>query len=234
MENEQNNTTANETKQTEQVNAVDQTISKMRELGLDPNAFVTLFMPVLEQMTKNVAASLRQEMQTNIQQQSEIIGQRIVSTINTEAERKIASMNSEPLTAQPDPTFGAPQPAITTTNQPQQGGRQGVDINAVLPVIMKMMGGGSSGDGGMVDSMKKMAETAKIFGTFYTELMAPMNSLKSQMTHDILSELTTLSKTGGVLPWEQDSAAPAAPRVNLNQQEKDKKIADLAARIRFT
>ncbi len=208
---------------------VTETVSKMRDLGLDPNAFVTLFMPVIEQMNRQSAENLRKEIQMAISIQAKQIGQQIVENINTETDKKLASMNQPAANV-----FDYPQ-ATQSENVPAVAGRQSVDVNSLMPAILKMISGGSGSGNGMAESMKQMTETAKIFGTFYSELMAPMNSVKSQMMHDILAELTTLSKTGGTLPWEYESAPAPAPRTAvLNQEERQRRIDAMARKIRLT
>ncbi len=219
----------------EKVKKVNETIAKMRELGIDPNGFVTLFVPILEQMNREAVSAIRNEMQTSIERQAELIGQKIVSTINTEADRKVVSMNQSPPVADP---FHPPQPAPAVeavTNQPANNQRGGLNMDAILPLLLKYMapGGGTGGD--MGNSLKSMAETAKLFGSFYTEMMQPLVDIQAKMRQNVLAEMTTYSKTGGVLPWEREE--PPAPKVastvSLNQGDRSKAISDLAKRIRL-
>ncbi len=223
MDNETTENTNQQPSPENKVDAVTQTINKLRDLGLDPNAFITLFIPVLEQLNRDTTERIRQEMQATVQQQAKLIGEQIVSTINTAAERKVVSMEQ--------PVPGA-QPVDMVPVNP---GRQSMDIGTVLPLLLKLMGGGGEQTGGLGGSLKQMAETAKLFGTFYSEMMSPLVEIQAKMRQNVLNEMTTYSKTGGELPWEKEVTETKRPqRVELNQEERDQYFKDLGKRIRLT
>jgi len=223
--------------QKSQAQKVSDTIAKLNEMGIDPNSFVTLFIPVLEHQSREATAAIRNEMQSMIQQQSKLIGEQIVAEVTSKA----ASMNTAP---PPDGSMGADivttqQPAPSSGQRPPGGGGFGGASQSTIDLLVaKILGGSQQGDLG--GSLKQMADTAKVFGAFYSDMMQPLIDIQAKMRQNVLAEMTTYSKTGGELPWEREvtpTVTPAVPppaRANLNQEERDKAITELAKRIRLT
>jgi hypothetical protein len=210
-------------------NPLNRTVNRLSELGIDPNSFVSLFLPVLEQMNQKSVETMRREMSAQVQQ----VAQQIIESVNVEADRRLANMNQPQQTANVYDYPGGMEPAVQTVLPAATGGnRQGIDINAIAPLLVKLMSGGNSGDNGF-SSLKGMAETAKMFGEFYSSMMAPLVDLQARMRQNVLSEMTTYSKTGGTLPWELPVEEPK-PRVELNQAERKRRIDAMARNIRLS
>ena len=210
---------------------VTETVDKMRELGIDPNAFITLLIPIMERFNNDAAAKMRQELKSQV----DAIGTSIFEKINAEADRKVASMKQNQQVPEQQPPV---QEVIQNPAQQQNPGRGGGFNPMANPDIMsllaKMLGGGQQ-QGDVGSSLKQMAETAKVFGTFYSEMMQPLVDIQAKMRQNVLAEMTTYSKTGGQLPWDEEEEKPARQtHASLNQDERNKRISDLAKRIRLT
>ena len=93
------------------------------------------------------------------------------------------------------------------------------DIEALLPVILKMFtgSGAASADGGLA----QVAQSAKNVADFMKTVMQSIVEMQATMRQSALQEMTTYSKTGGELPWEREVAKVLpAPKATANLTQK--------------
>jgi hypothetical protein len=200
-------------------------IEKMRQAGIDPNAIVNLMVPVIEQVVVKTVEGLNltKTMETAINARADQIANQVIAQLNARAdEAEKAAREQAPQMAQVRPAAGTG--ALSPDNPMMQA------------IFGKLLGvGGSPASDGGLDQMAKLASS---WGNVMKAIMQPVVEMQATMRQNLLSEMSTYSKTGGTMPWEKDSGhgtvQPERRVANLNQEELKIIAQEVANRIRLT
>jgi len=200
-------------------------IEKMRQAGIDPNAVVNLMVPVIEQVVVKTVEGLNltKTVEAAVAARADQIANQVIAQLNARADE------AEKTAREQAPQMAPVRPAAGT-------GALSPDNPMMQAIFGKLLGvGGSPASDGGLDQMAKLASS---LGNVMKAIMQPVVEMQATMRQNLLSEMSTYSKTGGTMPWEKDTAPstiqPERRVANLNQEELKTIAQEVANRIRLT
>ena len=201
-------------------------IEKMRQAGIDPNEVVSLMVPVIEQVVMKTVEGLNlsKTMEAAVNARADQIANQVIAQLNARADEAEKAAHEQAAQIAPARTTAGNTGGLSPDNPMMQ---------AIFGKLLGV-GGSSAGDGGL-DQMAKLASS---WGNVMKAIMQPVVEMQATMRQNLLSEMATYSKTGGIMPWERDNATgtmqPERRVANLNQEELKIIAQEVANRIRLT
>ncbi len=200
-------------------------VEKMRQAGIDPNEVVGLMVPIIEQVVVKTVEGLNlvKTVEAAVNARADQIANQVISQLNARADE--AEKTAREQASQLAPVRPASGPGALSPDNPM--------MQAIFGKLLGV-GGSPASDGGL-DQMAKLAAS---WGNVMKAIMQPVVEMQATMRQNLLSEMSTYSKTGGTMPWERDIAAgtiqPERRVANLNQEDLKTIAQEVANRIRLT
>ena len=181
--------------------------------------------PVIEQVVMKTVEGLNlaKTMEAAVNARADQIANQVIAQLNARADE--AEKAAREQAAQLAPVRPATGASGLSPDNPM--------MQAIFGKLLGV-GGSSTGDGGL-DQMAKLASS---WGNVMKAIMQPVVEMQATMRQNLLSEMSTYSKTGGTMPWEKDTTTgtvqPERRVANLNQEELKTIAQEVANRIRLT
>jgi hypothetical protein len=96
--------------------------------------------------------------------------------------------------------------AVFGANGNETGGSGNMMMDVFLPMLMKQLMGPTATPA--PNGMGQMVEMANSWGAIMKAMMQPVVEMQATMRQSVLNEMSTYSKTGGKLPWEDGYKPP--------------------------